>query len=256
MSSNGVVEEATLMVVGSVASDGADLGVLGSFDDKQSSLHRAKWHFVLERPRASCFAPDFERALFVLNLLQGLVSTTGVNRGVVAKTGESSTLAFAAPLFIKRVTSANGTNSCSLMPAPQGKKTCCDPNVAWPVPYGARKGFQEAQDNYVFRPMEVMSRVGVRLPPKDWARVLPGALVEVTFTLHHAVSPDTMGDDFGAWAKTVRVIKSASAAVGAQRQTPSADVGKEARGSRAGPLDVWLIGGKCQAEGVSFGTGD
>lgn len=103
VASGGVINEASLVVVGNLASSGAELGVLGSYGGTQADLERAKWRFVLERPKSTCFVADFDRAVFVLNLLQGLVSDSGVNKGVVRQGLDGPTIALAAPLFVKKV---------------------------------------------------------------------------------------------------------------------------------------------------------
>lgn len=111
----------------------------------------------------------------------------------------------------------------------------------WPVPYGVRKRFQATQEDYVFRPMEVKNRLGISIPPKTWADILPGALVEVAFSLHHAASPKTKCDDFGAWPKTTRVIRCGLDHVKSSRQPLATRVEVDPPRGRSGPLDGWLI---------------
>ncbi|KAF9489724.1 hypothetical protein BDN71DRAFT_1511874 [Pleurotus eryngii] len=235
---DGEIVEGSLMIVGTVASEGSDLGVMGTYDFERNNLGLATWHFLLEQPSATCFSSDFARAVFKLDLLQGLISKSGVNKGVVRRRAGSSVVAFGSPLFVKK-----GSTSVEE----------CD--EVWPVPYASHTRFRAMLDGYVFKPLRVTNRVGVPIPAKDWAAQLPGALVEVTFSLHHSYSAKEKSDDYAAWAKAVRVIKAAPEK--AVQRTEDQKHEGEPCFTGVGPLDEWLftpgkrMKGRLSSEGVA-----
>lgn len=80
----------------------------------------------------------------------------------------------------------------------------------WPIPGNASRAFMDMMETHIFEPLHVFTAAGRRVEPTQFARRLPGALVEVHFTLHHWYFSKDRFDSFNAYPKQVVIIKDAA----------------------------------------------
>lgn len=104
------------------------------------------------------------------------------------------------------------------------------------MPYASVTRFRRMEERHLFRPLRVMSKNGVALPVQQWASVVPGSLVLVTFSLHHR--PRKGMDGFVAWPRKLVVVKEGTPKRVVKKARVAKEVKKEAI---VGPLDKWLL---------------
>lgn len=82
--------------------------------------------------------------------------------------------------------------------------------LAWPVPLASASRFSAMTRSHSFSPLRVLHEEGYAVAPIDMAQKLLGALVEVTFTLHHTHWDSLECDSFSALASKVVLVEDES----------------------------------------------
>ncbi|KAF4602932.1 hypothetical protein EYR38_003336 [Pleurotus pulmonarius] len=212
------VGPALLHIVGRISDEALHMGRMGTYKYDLNNMLTAAWVFQLQQPNESVFDADYRRGLSILNILQNSISRSNKNTGMLVEDDNESAILFSAPLFVKRNSSSK------------------DPQVEdWPVGYASSERFQNAQTTHCFEPLKVTSRNGVPIPEMEWESTVSGALVEVTFTVHHSHAGAGKCDIFKAKPSKIKVVKP-NEAKKVQKQSRVKVVDKVA----SGPMDTWL----------------
>ncbi|KAG9225265.1 hypothetical protein CCMSSC00406_0007096 [Pleurotus cornucopiae] len=203
-----VMEPLELVIVGQVSHSVSHLDPLGNFSAQFDNMARAKFAFEIELPTNPAFTADYYKAVSTLRRLQRDAAKSSDVRHLLVDGTTNSNIKFTAPLFRRKL---DGLDSELL---PEGS-IADDPNdpdyfptaANWPVPFVSSRPFQDMLDTHIFQPLHVFTAVGKRIPSDEFARKLPGSLVEVHFTLHHWYFARDRFDSFNAHAKQIIIIK-------------------------------------------------
>ncbi|KAF9494036.1 hypothetical protein BDN71DRAFT_1432110, partial [Pleurotus eryngii] len=184
-----VTDPLELIVVGQISHGVSHLDVLGNFSAQFDNMARAKFTFELELPANPAFTADYYKAISTLCRLQrDAAKSTDIRHLLVD--GSTNLNIKIMPEFVLKL---DGLDAKLL---PEGLITD-DPDTIpddpdyyptasnWPVPFGASCPFKDMLDTHMFQPLHVFTVSGKRISPDDFAQKLPGALVEVHFSLHH-----------------------------------------------------------------------
>lgn len=96
-----------LSIVGLADDKGFELAPLGTYDYSLNNLDSAEWVFTLRMPCSSVFEDDYKRALFRMNVLQGVRASSSECGGVLSSKDGMVRVALAAPLFVKKVSGSS-----------------------------------------------------------------------------------------------------------------------------------------------------
>lgn len=103
-----------------------------------------------------------------------------------------------------------GTSRASVIDSVADDPSYYPTSSNWPVPSDATQAFMAMSEKYVFDPLAVFTSAGRRIDPLQFARRLPGALVEVHFDLHHWYFSKEKFDSFNAHPRQIVIIKEAA----------------------------------------------
>ncbi|KAF4568055.1 hypothetical protein EYR36_010063 [Pleurotus pulmonarius] len=204
-------EPLLLIMVGQVGRGPNTLGPLGSFrvDSKFVTLDKAKMSFDIETPDEPVFAADFMRGMALLQKLEKAVAKTGDIQNLFDG-GATTSIRLGAPLFRVKYDDAD----CEELPDGNIANDPADADYFptsrnWPVPRDIAAKWAEVATEKVFQPLRVFYHDGRSLGPAAFANTLPGALVEVHFTLHHWHIKSKGMDSFNARLEQIVILKDA-----------------------------------------------
>ncbi|KAH6906300.1 hypothetical protein BKA70DRAFT_1429902 [Coprinopsis sp. MPI-PUGE-AT-0042] len=197
----GSRERGILTMVGMVSPERLHIDTGGNYNPRFNQMKKAKFQFSLTAPALeSPFHAHFTQGLHYLRQLQTSVAKTADKHRymLVVEGGEGGleAIRFSQDMFRRRSVPLNAYDTT-------------DATMNWPIPNDHVRALMEIAPTFSIRPMLAYDMDDRLINPSFMATMLPGAMVEVSFSVRHMnlkEDNDTV-DIFTAMFEQVRVIQ-------------------------------------------------
>ncbi|KAJ8517279.1 hypothetical protein ONZ45_g5521 [Pleurotus djamor] len=198
-----------LILVATVTRGSSSLGALGNYNPDYENMAKAKISFTVEAPADPGFNRDYAAAVQLFRRLQESAAQGPNRKNLLASPTPNSNVRVSHALFRKKEDDEDG----ELLPegniSDQPGDEFYFPTAAnWPVSETYRSEFMSVADAMVFEPLHVFNHDGSRVDPSMLAARLPGALVEIHFTLRHWSLVKQNTDSFNAEVQQIIILQS------------------------------------------------